>query len=107
MAKPKRGKAKHALLTLDESDFEGFNRPKAAFRALQVGSAAGSGPDSSGQKFFLDNMPGAIGKKLNAMVPEGFELTQVVISGDISVKPLDIGVSGTVTATFAKKKPGN
>ena len=48
-------------------------------------------------------LPNAIAKKLSASVPEGFELTEITITGEISGMPFGIGVGGQVAATFTKK----
>jgi hypothetical protein len=102
MPKPKKGKAKHALLTLAESDFRNIEADLESPQKLRMGIAAAG---KSAEEDFLDKMPGAVARKLKGMIPKGFELSQFSISGDVDVKPLNIGVSGTMTATFTRKKP--
>lgn len=50
------------------------------------------------------NLPKVIANKVKEMVPDGFELTELSFTGEISGKPFGVGVSGSVTATFKKKE---
>ena len=47
-------------------------------------------------------LPKALAKKLE--IPEGFELSEITITGEISGKPFGVGVSGQVSVTFTKPK---
>jgi len=49
-------------------------------------------------------LPDVIAKKIDARIPDGFELTQLTFTGEISGQPFGIGVSGQVSAVFEKKK---
>ena len=48
-------------------------------------------------------LPSAVAKRLMSAVPEGFELSQITITGEISGKPFGIGVGGQVSAVFTKR----
>ena len=51
-------------------------------------------------------LPGLTAKKVSEAVPGGFELTQVVFTGEFSAKPFGVGLSGSIAVQFEKQKPG-
>ena len=53
-------------------------------------------------------LPSVIAKKIVERIPEGFDMTQMTISGEISGQPFGVGVKGQVSVVFqrAKKEVG-
>jgi hypothetical protein len=103
----KRAQTPVVSITLDEDDFDLVkqDRSLAVSGALDVLNRDLQKP----QKLSGDDMeniktliPGVISRKISQMVPQGFELTQLTFTGEVSGKPFGVGVSGTVSVVFKK-----
>lgn len=55
------------------------------------------------EEIIRKSLPKVIANKVEKMVPDGFELTGLSFTGQISGTPFGVGVSGSVTASFTKK----
>jgi len=51
----------------------------------------------------LELLPRVIAKKMQDIVPDGFDVTEMLLTCDISGKPFGIGVAGKVSVKFGRK----
>jgi hypothetical protein len=61
-------------------------------------------PEASGEAV-RELLPSKIAKKVEKVVPKGFEVPEITITGEISGMPFGVGVSGQVSVTYTKSKP--
>jgi hypothetical protein len=93
-----RAKTSTLALVVKDQDFEILQGPKLAVAGAREMEA--DERIESVRKL----LPSVIAKKIAERIPEGFELTQLTFTGEISGQPFGIGVSGQVSAVFERKK---
>jgi len=94
-------KVSSLAISLKDEDFLGVGK-----KILALSGAASVGELPRDQKIDMVRkaLPDLIAKKISDAVPDGFVLSQITFTGEVSGKPLGIGVSGTVSVQFEKEK---
>lgn len=102
-----------SLFALTEKDFEEVS-PKLVSEKVESRTATMNvqlqAPVETKKAYEAPNdairelLPSAIAKKVSRIVPEGFEVSEITLTGEISGKPFGVGFSGQVSVTYAKSK---
>jgi len=93
------------LLTLSDEDFFEFvqiGRPVLGFDARKR-PLPKNVTKKAIMEMMIQRLPEVVAKKIGR-APEGFELSQITLTGELAGKPFGIGVSGQVSVTYTKKK---
>jgi hypothetical protein len=86
-------------LDLGEQDLDPVAR--GGLKAVSKGKRPMSAENA--RRIMLDALPRAIVKRIEGLVPEGFELSKVELTFKVDGRPFGIGVGGEVNATFSPK----
>jgi hypothetical protein len=84
-------------ISVDEQELKNFIVQHAGVTTRTLGE-----DDSPNEETIQRFLPKFIAKKIAERIPDGFELSQLIFTGEISGRPFNIGFAGSVTAIFNK-----
>jgi hypothetical protein len=87
-------------LIVVEGDLDAAARGKLA--ATKKGEAHLAG-DGDAMRTLYDALPSAIGKRLRAVCPPDFEISEVTMKMSVKGTPFGVGIEGDVEVTFKPK----
>jgi len=97
--KPKKKEEALFGISIDEHELKNFINQHSGITARKILDDQSNPDEKTIQKF----LPKFIAKKIEEGIPDGFELSELEFTGEISGKPFNIGFSGSVTVIFTKK----
>jgi hypothetical protein len=89
-------------LRIDEEDFDAA--VTKAVKAGRSGTRTLAGTDRDPEEILMDAMPSAVAKKVRAIVPKGFELTELQLKLEVSGTVFGTGMKGEVMIKLAPKR---
>jgi len=75
-----------------------------AVKAGRTGTRTLTGGEKDPEEILMDAMPSAVAKKVRAIVPKGFELTELQLKLEVSGTIFGTGMKGEVMIKLAPKK---
>jgi hypothetical protein len=101
-----------SLFVLTDKDFPELRQIAAGFEKETVYGKKAPGEKvvavekyrAGSREAVRELLPSKIAKKVEKVVPEGFEVSEITITGEISGMPFGVGVSGQVSVTYTKSK---
>lgn len=89
-------------LRIDEEDFDAS--VTKAVNAGRSGTRVLAGSDKDPEEILMDAMPSAVARKVRAIVPKGFELTELQLKLQVSGTVFGTGMKGEVMIKLTPKK---